>query len=1013
MSKFKPVDLRVNFAKQEEEILSFWDKEKIFEKSLALREGADRFVFFEGPPSANGRPGLHHAISRYVKDTCARYKTMRGFLVERKAGWDTHGLPVEIAVEKKLGISSKPEIEKYGVEQFNVEAKNSVWEYKELWEEFTRRSGYWLDLSEPYITYDSKYIESVWWLLKQVWDKGLIYQGYRVGPRCPRCETALASHEVAQGYKEVEENSVYVKFRVKSEKLKVKGDGVASDNVYLLAWTTTPWTLPGNVALAVNPKLDYVNVRVVGGWDNGKILGYDNLILAKDIYEVAKQDNKHPLYEVLSDEYADVRLEGEPSVRGHLVQDISGEQLVGWEYEPLFSEAIPKDTPNYENAFKVRSAKFVTTEDGTGVVHIAPMYGEEDYQLGKKFELPEVHTVLPNGTFAPSVKQWAGRAIMKTGTKDKELEQEIITALKDSGALLKEEKYTHDYPFCWRCDTPLMYYAADSWMIKVTAVKDQLIANNETINWVPSHLKEGRFGEWLKEIKDWGISRERYWGTPLPFWVNDDGDKICVGSFEELKQLAKEPDKVGDGFDPHKPFVDEIVLLKDGKEYKRVPEVLDVWFDSGAMPYAQWHYPFENVDKIDKGLAFPADFIAEGIDQTRGWFYTLLAVSTLVGREAPYKNVVANGHILDKHGKKMSKSKGNVVEPQALFENYGSDILRWYLLTINQIGLPKNFDEQGLTQVVRRFVLTLWNTYSFFVMYANIDGFDPNTDLVDETENVLDKWILARRDELIDTVTESLDKFEPMAACLAIEAFVNDLSNWYVRRSRRRFWKAEDATDKMQAYTTLYSVLLDTIKLMAPIMPFLSEAIYANLHRENEPESVHLTDWPVAAQVGSDAEMVVTEMKQTREIVEAGLNQREQAGIKIRQPLASVSVTATEMSNDLQEILRDELNVKEIILGAKAISLDTNITAELKTEGNARELVRAIQIMRKEQGLEVTDHILLGWTSDAPEIEAAFEKWGDYIAAETLSDKVTQNSDAEAAETKINGSVVKLRIVRA
>jgi isoleucyl-tRNA synthetase len=952
---FKKVDPQVNFPSQEEEILSFWDKEKIFEKSLELRKDAKRYVFFEGPPSANGRPGLHHAVSRYVKDVYARYKTMRGFLVERKAGWDTHGLPVEIAVEKKLGLTNKADIEKYGVEKFNAQAREAVWEYKELWEQFTRRSGYWLDMDNPYVTYDSKYIESVWWLLKQIWDKDLIYQGYRVGPRCPRCETALASHEVAQGYKEVEETSVFLKFKVKGK-----------DNTYILAWTTTPWTLPGNVGLAIGPKIKYAVVEIDG----------QRLVLAKELIEEVVGDAK-------------------------IIEELSGKDLVGWEYEPLFPEAISPDTKNYQNAFKVYPADFVTTEDGTGVVHTAVMYGEDDYQLGKKFELPEVHTVLPNGKFAPSVTKWAGKFV-----KNKEVEKEIIADLQERGLLFKEMLYKHDYPFCWRCDTPLLYYAADSWFIKVTAVKEKLIANNETVNWVPSHLREGRFGEWLKEIKDWGISRERYWGTPLPIWMSEDKELVCVGSFEELKKLAKNPEQVGDNFDPHKPFVDDVVIVKDGKEYKRVPEVLDVWFDSGAMPYAQWHYPFENKERVDKGLSFPADFIAEGVDQTRGWFYTLLAVATLIGKEAPYKNVVVNGHVLDKHGKKMSKSKGNVVEPQSLFENYGSDAARWYLLTINQIGLPKSFDEDGVKQVIRKLMLTLWNTYSFFVTYANIDGFVPSEKTKIVPKNILDQWIWARRNQLVETVSKSLDEYDAMQACLAMESFMDDLSNWYVRRSRRRFWKGEYDADKQQAYEVLYGVLNDFVKMLAPFMPFLSESLYLNLKTDTEPMSVHLTDWPKAGKID---DKVLVEMKTARDLIEIGLNQREQAGIKVRQPLAQFTIQANEMSPETVEILEDELNVKEIKLGGKDNQLDVVITPELALEGNAREIVRAIQILRKNGGLEITDRIKLTWQSDAPEIKQTFEQFGDYIKTEVLAETL---SEGKGEEHKINGFVVELKVAK-
>ncbi|MFA5009931.1 MAG: isoleucine--tRNA ligase [Patescibacteria group bacterium] len=1011
--KFKKVDPKVNFSKQEEEILSFWDKEKIFQKSLELRAKSERFIFFEGPPSANGKPGLHHAVSRYVKDIYARYKTMRGFLVERKAGWDTHGLPVEIAVEKKLGLTNKADIEKYGVEKFNAQARESVWEYKELWEQFTRRSGYWLDMNDPYITYDSKYIESVWWALKQIWDKGLIYQGYRVGPRCPRCETALASHEVAQGYKEVNETSLFVKFRVKSEKLKVKSDGVASDNTYILVWTTTPWTLPGNVVLAVGNEISYCKLKVKS--EKLKVQEGDLYILAEEL-----------INKIFGDEDVEV------------VERYKGKDLVGLEYEPLFPEAIPKDAKNYQNAFKVYPADFVTTEDGTGVVHIAPMYGEDDYQLGKKFDLPMVHTVLPNGVFAPSVKPWAGRSIMKVGEKDKELEQEIIAVLKEGasegkGGFFKEEKYTHDYPFCWRCDTPLMYYAADSWFIKVTAVQEELLANNKSVNWVPSHLKDGRFGEWLKDIKDWGISRERYWGTPLPFWVAEGEKPICIGSFEELRKLAKDPTKIASSaassrndskttWDPHKPFVDEIVLVKDGKEYHRVSEVLDVWFDSGAMPYAQWHYPFENKERIDKELSFPADFIAEGVDQTRGWFYTLLAIATLLGKAAPYKNVVVNGHVLDKNGKKMSKSKGNVVEPQSLFENYGSDAVRWYLMTINQIGLPKNFDEEGVKQVIRRLMLTLWNTYSFFVTYANIDGFVPDEKMKLEPKNVLDQWIWARRNQLVETVSKALDEYDAMQACLAMESFMDDLSNWYVRRSRRRFWrtvrhslgdggKGENDIDKNQAYVVLYTVLKDFVKMLAPFMPFLSEAIYLNLKTEADVASVHLADWPFfakATQGSAQADQKVLEgMKIVRELIEVGLNQREQAGVKVRQPLASFTVKAKDLSAEVLEILKEELNVKKIELGGVEDKLDATITPELALEGNAREIVRAVQVLRKNGGLEITDRIKLTWKSDAPEIKQTFEQFGDYIKTEVLAD-VMLEEDGE--EHKINGFVVELRV---
>ena len=982
--RFKEVDSRVSFPKLEEEILKFWEEAKIFAKSVEKNTGGDRYVFFEGPPTANAKPGLHHALARYFKDLFPRYKTMRGFVVERKAGWDTHGLPVEIAVEKALGLKSKSDIEKYGVAAFNQKAKESVWEYKDLWEKFTNRIGFWVDMENPYITYDPAYIESVWWILKQIWDKDLMYLGHRVSPWCPRCGTVLSSHELAQGYQEDKDTSVFVKFKIKnSDSHPERSDsGVEGSkpeiprqarndkqgDTYLLAWTTTPWTLPGNVALAVGEKLEYAKVK----FDN------EILIVASALVEKVFGDT------------------------AEIAGKIKGKELLGLEYEPLFPGAIETD----KKAWYVVPADFVTTEDGTGIVHTAVMYGEDDYELGTKLDLPKAHTVDKEGKFLPSVAKWAGQSVVS-----KEVEQGIVADLQERGLLLKAVEYKHEYPHCWRCDTKLIYYATDSWFIAMSKLREQLAANNAQINWIPDHIKDGRFGEWLKEAKDWAISRARYWGTPLPLWQSEDGDVICIGSYEELKSLAKDSKLVGDDFDPHRPSVDEIVLVKDGKEYRRVPEILDVWFDSGAMPYAQWHYPFANTERIDKNLAFPADYICEAVDQTRGWFYTLLAISTLLGKGAPYKNVICLGHVLDKHGKKMSKSKGNVVDPWEMIDAHGSDVIRWYFYTLNQPGLPKNFDEDGLKQVVRRFVLTLWNTYSFFVMYANIDGFVPEDGTKGESKNVLDKWILARRDETAATVTRALEEYEPMPACLALEAFVGDLSNWYVRRSRRRFWnkgEGQDAADKQSAYATLYEVLSDTIKLMAPLMPFVSEAIYQNLKKTDEPESVHLANWP--EDTSADG-AVLKQMEDLRAAVEAGLNLREQAGIKVRQPLAAVSVTLANLDDDLVEILKDELNVKKVNLAAPETLLDTNLTPELVVEGIARELVRSIQIMRKDQGFEVQDRIMVEWESAAEDVSRAFADWGDYIQAETLADQLAPASSG-APEMSVNGNMVKLRVTK-
>lgn len=1186
---FKPVDSRANFVSQEEETLKFWDKQKIFKKGLKLRENAKRYVFFEGPPSANGRPGVHHVLARAFKDLWPRYKTMQGYLVERKAGWDTHGLPVEIGVEKQLKLKNKGDIEKFGVEEFNKKARESVWEFKEDWEKLTERMAFWVDMDNPYITYDPKYIESLWWIIKEIHKKDLLYEGYKVTPRCTRCGTSLSSHEVAQGYKEVNETSLYVKFRIKNEELRMKNGG----DTYILSWTTTPWTLPGNVGLAVGEKIKYVEVRVISGYDNGKIVGYENLILAKDIYEVAKKDNKHPLFEAFSDEYAGVIPEGESAPKAHNVINIAGKDLVGIEYEPLFDGAVPKSSENYENAFKVIGADFVTTEDGTGVVHTAVMYGVDDYELGEKVGLPKVHTVDEAGKFLPSVKKWAGKYV-----KNKEVEKEIVADLEKRNLLLKEMSYKHDYPHCWRCDTPLLYYAAHSWFIGMSQLRDKLIKNNQDINWTPEHLKEGRFGEWLNDVKDWAFSRERYWGTPLPIWkcVECDNNKV-IGSYDELKESntqltkilfvrhgeseknvidlnsntvdkwpltkngkadvekfaskmdekidiiisspilrAKETAEIikkstnaeitldellseldfgkwnevsddnllknkayleyknikdrgdyrgryefklgetgesrvdivsrlnkflkkifkkyagktvlivahgathaalhtvinnsghkeyfanewighnnlktfylgsdGKSFDPHKPFIDKVELdcQKCKGKMKRVSEIIDVWFDSGAMPFAQWHYPFENKEKIDNNEAYPAEFISEAVDQTRGWFYTLLAVATLLGKKAPYKNVISLGHIMDKHGKKMSKSKGNIVDPWHIFDTYGSDALRWYLYSMNQPGVSKNFDEDGVKQVVRRFMLTLWNTYSFFVTYANIDKFDVVKVGKLKPTNVLDQWIWARRNQLVDEVSAHLDKYEPMQATQKIEEFIDDLSNWYVRRSRRRFWKGEMDADKELGYITLYNVLLDLSKLMAPFMPFLSEGMYSNLRTDKDPESVHLASWPEAEKVDEE---ILKSMKTLREVVETGLSQREDAGIKVRQPLSSYEINTKDLSKAFIEIIVDELNVKEVKIGKKT-KLNTKITPELAIEGVAREIVRSIQILRKQNGLAIEDRIKIGWQSEDKDIQKAFEIHTKYIKTETLADELSEKDEGE--EVKVNGSVVKLLI---
>ena len=951
MTRFKEINSRLDLPKQELEILHFWDKENIFQKSIDARKGAERFVFFEGPPTANAKPGLHHLIARYFKDLWPRFKTMQGFLVERKAGWDTHGLPVELAIEKELGLDSKQDIEKYGVAKFNRKAKEDVWKYKELWEKLTVRSAFWLDLDNYYMSHDPKYIESLWWIVKQIWDKDLLYQGYRVALYCPRCGTTLSSHEVAQGYEEVEEDSVYVKFKLKDEK-----------NTYVLAWTTTPWTLPGNVALAVGEEIDYVVV------ESNK----EKLILAKDLVE-----------KVLGDKVK-------------VIKKMKGKELIGKEYESLFPGVID---PEGKKSWYIVSADFVTTEDGTGVVHTAVMYGEDDYKVGLEYDLPAVHTVSKEGTFLPSVKQWAGRFV-----KDPEVEKEIVADLEGRGLLFSKILYKHDYPFCWRCKSPLLYYATNSWFIKMSALQDQLIRNNKEINWIPKHLQEGRFGEWLRGVKDWAISRNRYWGTPLPIWQNKDGDIICIGSYEELRKLAK--NKLDADFDPHKPDVDKIVLIKDGKEYKRVPEVMDTWFDSGSMPFAQWHYPFENKERIDKSLSFPADFIAEAVDQTRGWFYTLLAVSTLLDKGAPYKNVISIGHVLDKHGKKMSKSVGNVIDPWKIFDQYGSDALRWYFYTVNQPGLSKNFDENILKQITRRFILTLWNTTSFFTTYANLDDFKP-TDKASKSTNILDKWIVARLNQVVESTTNSLEGYDALAAALEIEKLVDDLSNWYIRRSRKRFWRSENNKDKLQAYQTLYWVLKNISLLLAPFMPFVAEAIYSALKDKKDPVSVHLHKWPKAGKID---DKLIENMFRTRKLVEIGHHLREQAKIKVRQPLNEFVVAGKSLDDDLVGLMLNELNIKKVTFKAKIKQdkLDIKITPKLEIEGLAREIVRAVQALRKNTGLQISDRIKIFYSDNDELINKTFTEFAKYIKGEVLSVEIVCDNQKADSEISANGHKFKV-----
>ena len=786
---YKKVDTSLNFVEREDEVRKFWKENGIFEKSIENRKDSENFTFFDGPPTANGKPHVGHVLTRVIKDLIPRYKTMKGYRVLRKAGWDTHGLPVELEIEKKLGLDGKEQIEEYGIEPFIKQCKESVWEYKDLWEEFSDKVGYWIDTEHPYITYDNNYIESVWWSLKQIFDKGLLYKGHKIVPYCSRCGTPLSSHEVAQGYKDVKEESVYVKFKVKD-----------SENDYILAWTTTPWTLPSNVALCTNPEETYVKLQVEN----------ETYILAEALVEKL---------------FADVTKK--------VLKTCKGKDLEGLEYEPLFDFARPDKKSHY-----MVCADYVTLTDGTGVVHIAPAYGEDDSIVGKNYDLPTVNLVKLDGTFNEEVKpEWQGKFVKK-------LDKEIIKDLEDRGLLFNTEMYTHSYPHCWRCKTPLLYYPKETWFIKTTAVKDEMIANNKKINWVPQSIGEKRFGDWLENMIDWGLSRDRYWGTPLPVWECEDGHLHCIGSIEELKSMSTDcPDDI----ELHRPYIDEVHIKCPhcGKEMTRVKPVIDCWYDSGAMPFAQWHYPFENKEQFEKHMQ--ADFISEGVDQTRGWFYSLLAISTLTFNMPAYKNVISLGLVLDEDGEKMSKSKGNAVDPMEALSTYGADAIRWYFYVNSAPWLPSRFSGNAISEYQRKFMGTLWNTYAFYVLYANIDNFDPsNYKLEYDKLDVLDKWVLSRLNSTIKGVDKNLSEYKIPESGRLMEKFVDDLSNWYVRIVRERYCASLMYQDKINAYMTLYTVLKEFTKLAAPFVPFMAEQIYQNIvvpFEKNEAESVHLSDF--------------------------------------------------------------------------------------------------------------------------------------------------------------------------
>ncbi len=1015
---FHSVSSKVNFPQVEENILNFWRNNSVFERSVESRRGSPRFVLYEGPPTANGSPGIHHVLSRVFKDIIPRYKAMKGYYTPRIAGWDTHGLPVELEVERGLSFSGKAQIEEYGVDRFNTRCRESVFGYLKEWEAMTERIAFWVDLKHPYITMDNKYIETVWWAIKQMWDKGLVYQGYKVTPHCPRCGTSLSSHEVALGYQDdVEDPSVYIKFKVlpslalESPEQKKLNELLLDKNkpTYLLAWTTTPWTLPGNTALAVAADAEYAVVEVDDEY----------LILASALLEQVGLEN----YKV--------------------VERVWGDDLEYLEYEPLFnphrygverrhmSSGLPLQEPVRDLTYSVIDTGFVSLEEGTGIVHIAPAYGEVDFEAGLGKELDFVHMVDLQGIITGNYP-FSGKFV-------KDADPLILDDLKARGLLYRSETIRHTYPFCWRCETPLLYYAKQTWYIKTTAVKEGLIAGNDEINWYPEHIKYGRFGDWLENNVDWAFSRERYWGTPLNIWRCEScGRYECIGSVEELKGKTgftglKEP------LDLHRPFVDELTFdcPECGAKMRRAPEVIDCWFDSGAMPLAQWHYPFENDTLLEDGR-FPADYICEAVDQTRGWFYSLHAISTLLFNHPCFKNVICLGHILDVKGEKMSKAKGNVVEPWAVINKHGADALRWYCFTASPPGNVRRFSEKSVAEITRRFLLTLWNVYSFFVTYANIDRFTPDAEATLSFQSELDKWIISELNQLIIDVDTALDGYNPTEAGRKIESFVNDLSNWYVRRSRRRFWKSENDADKLSAYATLYECLVTLSKLLAPFIPFLAEELYQNLVGSvfpEAPDSVHLADFPVSDVTKIDKKLEA-DTRLVMRVASLGRAARSQAGIKVRQPLAHVVVSVAS-SNERRSLERlkpqilEELNVKNLEFidsvaeldkpgymvsseGNCAVAIPTEISPELASEGLAREVVHRLQIMRRLAGFDIAEYIVTYYQGEAY-MRKVMEDFADYIKQETLSRQLIEGLPGEGAFTesfKLGGYDILLGVKR-
>jgi isoleucyl-tRNA synthetase len=940
MPRYSPVTSRARFAEAELEILDLWKRTRVFERTLEWRRDAPPFVFYEGPPTANGLPGLHHVLSRAFKDVFGRYKQMAGFSVERKAGWDTHGLPVELEIERALKISGKKQIEEYGVARFNALCKASVNEYIDQWREMSERLGFWLDFDHPYRTYDGTYIESVWWSLKQLWDADLLYQGYKVAPYCPRCQTSLSSHELSQGYREdTPDPSIYVKFRINDS------DG----RTFLLAWTTTPWTLPGNVALAVHSDETYVRVRQ----------GDETYILARARLSVLDPD-----YEVL--------------------EEMRGSELVDLTYEPLFTDMLPDGL-----AFVVIDApELVSMDEGTGVVHTAAAYGVADLELCQRKGIAIRHVVGLDGRFLEGQSRYRGMFV-------KDADRKIIEDLRAEGRLYRAEQILHTYPFCWRCETPLLYYALTSWFIRTTARKDRLLHHNHVVNWQPPHIRDGRMGDWLKNLVDWNLSRSRYWGTPLPIWICEQCEKQrCIGSAAEIGLTADD--------DLHKPFIDEVELSCEcGGVMRRVADVIDAWYDSGAMPFAQRHYPFENEQLFER--THPADFISESLDQTRGWFFSLLAESTLLFDKPAYRNCVVVGVIVDRLGKKMSKSRGNVIDPNTVFSQVGADATRWYFYTTGALAAELRVSNEAFQEVVRLFMLTLWNVYSFFVLYAEVDGFDPYAGGAPEPPQrpALDRWCLARLAGTVETVRASMDAYDVESSSHAIEEFVEDVSKWYVRRSRRRFWKGEggDGHDKRSAYATLHTALITTARMLAPFTPYLAERMYRNLSGldgdvappSSTPDSVHLTDFPHVDGEWRDTD-VLAAMARLRKLVEEGLAARTTAGVPTRQPLRAAIIAGERLEPELEAIFTDELNVKTVEYvpptdRRESVTLDTEMTDDLRLEGIARAVSRKVNELRRQASLRVEDRIRLLIDADG-DLRRAVEAHRDYLANETLADAI-------------------------